>query len=242
MKASLSNQIKYESLSLELNMKPLRQCCTTHGRCTAGGGGGQASGPTALTAPSWCAPLLSITINYYQLPSITINYYQLLSNYYQSLSITIQLLSNSINLVCGGWRGGGGRLRRPPRAGAPQRQFFIDNLLVRIHFIIEMIRWTGLAPWEFELPFPGSLTSTFLVLIFSSLSYLPAHASAALGQGLDASAPREVLCVNIRVSSLDIQSHLAHKKPSPPQDHHRALGIGLLGPRGVRFLVSEVPL
>ena len=26
-----------------------------------------------------------------------------------------------------------------------------------------MIRWTGLAPWEFESPFPGSLTSTFLV-------------------------------------------------------------------------------
>jgi len=25
-----------------------------------------------------------------------------------------------------------------------------------------MIRWTGLAPWEFELPFPGSLASTFL--------------------------------------------------------------------------------
>ena len=24
-----------------------------------------------------------------------------------------------------------------------------------------MIRWTGLAPWEFEFPFPGSLTSTF---------------------------------------------------------------------------------
>ena len=32
----------------------------------------------------------------------------------------------------------------------------------RIHFIIEMIRWTGLAPWEFEFPFTGSLTSTFL--------------------------------------------------------------------------------
>ena len=28
-----------------------------------------------------------------------------------------------------------------------EREFFIDNLLVRIHFIIEMIRWTGLAPW-----------------------------------------------------------------------------------------------
>ena len=25
-----------------------------------------------------------------------------------------------------------------------------------------MIRWTGLAPWECEFPFPGSLTSTFL--------------------------------------------------------------------------------
>ena len=25
-----------------------------------------------------------------------------------------------------------------------------------------MTRWTGLAPWEFEFPFPGSLTSTFL--------------------------------------------------------------------------------
>ena len=27
-----------------------------------------------------------------------------------------------------------------------ERDFFIDNLLVRIHFIIVMIRWTGLAP------------------------------------------------------------------------------------------------
>jgi len=43
-----------------------------------------------------------------------------------------------------------------------QREFFIDKLMVRIHFIIVMIRWTGLAPREFEFPFPGSLTSTFL--------------------------------------------------------------------------------
>ena len=28
----------------------------------------------------------------------------------------------------------------------PAREFFIDNLLVRIHFIVVMIRWTGLAP------------------------------------------------------------------------------------------------
>ena len=46
-----------------------------------------------------------------------------------------------------------------------EREFFIDNLLVRFHFIIVMIRWTGLAPWEFEFPFPGSLTSTFLVYL-----------------------------------------------------------------------------
>ena len=43
-----------------------------------------------------------------------------------------------------------------------QREFFIDNLLVRNHFSIVMIWWTGLAPWEFDFRFPGSLTSTFL--------------------------------------------------------------------------------
>ena len=47
-----------------------------------------------------------------------------------------------------------------PEGGA--REFLIDNLLVRIHFIIVMTRWTGLAPWEFESLFPGSLTSTIL--------------------------------------------------------------------------------
>jgi len=43
------------------------------------------------------------------------------------------------------------------KAGAPQvavPTLLIDDLLVRIHFIIVMIRWTGLAPWEFEFPFP----------------------------------------------------------------------------------------
>ena len=43
-----------------------------------------------------------------------------------------------------------------------EKEFFIDNLLVRIHFIVGMIRWAGLAQWEFELSFPSSLTSTFL--------------------------------------------------------------------------------
>jgi len=53
----------------------------------------------------------------------------------------------------------------PHLLSAQEREFFIDNLLVRIHFINVTIRWTGLAPWEFELPFPGSLTSTFLVIV-----------------------------------------------------------------------------
>ena len=44
----------------------------------------------------------------------------------------------------------------------------IDNLLVRVHFIIAMIKWTGLAPWEFEFPFPGSLTSTFRSALIES--------------------------------------------------------------------------
>ena len=55
---------------------------------------------------------------------------------------------------------------RPRRGSARQQRVCdyveIDNLLVRIHSSIVMIRWTGLAPWEFEFPFPGSLISTFL--------------------------------------------------------------------------------
>jgi len=35
------------------------------------------------------------------------------------------------------------------RETSREKEFFIDNLLVRLHFIIEMIWWTGLAPWEF---------------------------------------------------------------------------------------------
>jgi len=53
-------------------------------------------------------------------------------------------------------------VRRPVQRRVPERDFFIDNLLVRNHFIIVMIRWTGLAPWEFEFRFPGSLASTYL--------------------------------------------------------------------------------
>ena len=54
------------------------------------------------------------------------------------------------------------RRRRGAARSPPARDFFVDNLLVRIHFIIVMIRWTGLAPWELEFPFPGRLISTFI--------------------------------------------------------------------------------
>ena len=50
---------------------------------------------------------------------------------------------------------------RLPSRSLPERDFFIDNLLVRIHFIVVMMRWSGLAPLEFVSSFPGSLTSTF---------------------------------------------------------------------------------
>ena len=32
-----------------------------------------------------------------------------------------------------------------------ERDFFMENLLVRIHYIIVMIRWSGLAPWQSDL-------------------------------------------------------------------------------------------
>ena len=45
-----------------------------------------------------------------------------------------------------------------------EREFVIDNLPVRIRFLIVMIRWTGLAPLESDFRFPGSLISAFLYL------------------------------------------------------------------------------
>jgi len=55
----------------------------------------------------------------------------------------------------------------------PEREFFIDNLLVRIHFIIDMILVDRpFAPWEFEFPFPGSLIFTFLGQAPTSVSLL----------------------------------------------------------------------
>jgi len=55
-----------------------------------------------------------------------------------------------------------------PQPSTPERECFIDKLLVRIHFIIVLIRWTGLAPWVFKFPFSlqvhqaASASNTFL--------------------------------------------------------------------------------
>ena len=49
------------------------------------------------------------------------------------------------------------------------RESCIANLLVRIHCIIVIIGWTGLAPWEFEISFPGSLISRTLHVVIDFL-------------------------------------------------------------------------
>ena len=61
-----------------------------------------------------------------------------------------------------------------PEPQTPQQgEFFIDKLLVRVHLIIVMIRWTGLAPWEFEFSFPGGRAFTFLASTILALHSEP---------------------------------------------------------------------
>jgi hypothetical protein len=43
---------------------------------------------------------------------------------------------------------------RGPAIVAEEKECFIDNLIARIHYIIVMIGFTGLALWKFEFPFP----------------------------------------------------------------------------------------
>ena len=64
-------------------------------------------------------------------------------------------------------------------ATSAEKEFFIDNLMVRIHFIIEIILVDRPSPWEFEFPSPGSLTSTFLANSAHSTLYTPANSEAA---------------------------------------------------------------
>ena len=41
-------------------------------------------------------------------------------------------------------------MRSAAATSPADREFFIDNLIVRIHIFIVMIRWSGLVPWEFD--------------------------------------------------------------------------------------------
>ena len=65
-----------------------------------------------------------------------------------------------------------------------QSRSLLLNQLAQIHFILEMIRWTGLAPWEFELSFPGSLASTFLAQVEVPPGGAAASMQPFLKQGL----------------------------------------------------------
>ena len=63
-----------------------------------------------------------------------------------------------------------------PVPRASEIEFFMDGLLVRIHCINEMILWTGLMPWEFELSFLGSFICAFVVRqMYSTLEPSPQH-------------------------------------------------------------------
>ena len=68
-----------------------------------------------------------------------------------------------------------------------EEAFLIESILAQIHCIIVMTRWTGLAPWDFEFPFTGSLTSTFL------------------GRPRNSFMPQEPACCGFRVSCFEFQ-------------------------------------
>ena len=96
-------------------------------------------------------------------------------------------------------------------SGHAGRNFVIDNLLV--HFINEMTWWTGLAPWEFEISFSGSLTST-----------LQKDCTLYLTQ----------VCSYGECLSRPYRGTPPTRKRPPHEDPPRTLGIGLRkGPKGV---------
>ena len=101
-----------------------------------------------------------------------------------------------------------------------------DNLLVQIHSIIVMIRCTGLAPWEFEFPFRGSLISTFLVevdkLRGQTSRFLPSSSPTCTqllpSQGVMRSGFRFIgLTHSGLVGSTD--SHSSHPQGHEPEHH-----------------------
>ena len=85
--------------------------------------------------------------------------------------------------------------RNPKPTPYREREFFIDNLLVRIHFIIVMIMWTGLAPWECEF------------------SFQPPYCSSTTDSSFQASRRGR----RPDLTPCTLQGYLAHKKTHPPR-------------------------
>jgi len=110
------------------------------------------------------------------------------------------------------------RLLRAPSTA--QRESFIDNLLVRIHLIIVMIRWTGLAPWEFEFH-----------LHPPQRKHGPIREALALGIHIRSvnPPPPPLPPLSIAAQHGNVERGPQRVRQSPDtQDYHRALCIVLL--------------
>ena len=84
--------------------------------------------------------------------------------------------------------------------------------------------WTGLAPWEFEFPFPGSLIPTFLAytlndhrLLYRTLSHLEDAVVRPPSVSLGTVLPRGCNSTTMQQTGRNpSQGYLAHRKPQPP--------------------------
>jgi len=74
----------------------------------------------------------------------------------------------------------------------------MDDLLVRIQFVVVLIRWTGLAPWDFGFPFPGSRISTFRETLNPEwgMEYMVDHLNEVWNAGLSVLGLRCVVWAN----------------------------------------------
>ena len=89
-----------------------------------------------------------------------------------------------------------------------EREFCFDNLLARIHVIVVMMRWPGLAPWEFEFPFRGSLASTFLEAVKANSNHFG-------GQGKQGAEEVERLTASLADEQAPILPRDPKPEPSP---------------------------
>ena len=102
-----------------------------------------------------------------------------------------------------------------------------DNLLVRIHFVIEMIQRSGLVAWVFDFPFPGSPISTFparypaLHLCFSASLHV--CISASLHLCMCASLPSCISDSPRRACHANLASDSKVTRDDPPRSYVRLI-------------------